>query len=206
MGKRLLDLFCKAGGAGMGYYHAGFTEIVGVDIEPQPRYPFDFVQADALTFPLDGFDAIHASPPCQSYCSLNAINKREYPRLVGAMRKRLVGLDVPWVIENVKGAPMLYYVQLCGTNFGLNTFRHRIFETSHLIMSPGRCEHRGMRATTSGGSVMAVYSKQRGTLAQWREAMGIDWMNKDELAEAIPPAYTEWIGRQLLAILAAQAA
>ena len=206
MGKRLLDLFCKGGGAGMGYYHAGFTEVVGVDIEPQPHYPFDFVQADALTYPLDGFDVIHASPPCQSYCPLNAINKREYPRLIDAMRERLVASGVPWVIENVKGAPMPFYVELCGQRFGLNVFRHRIFETSHLIFSPGRCSHRGLRATTSGGSVMAVYSKQRGTLAQWQEAMGIDWMDKDELTEAIPPAYTEFIGRQLLAIIAAQAA
>jgi DNA (cytosine-5)-methyltransferase 1 len=198
---RLLDLFCGAGGAAMGYHRAGFDEIVGVDINPQPSYPFEFHQADATTYPLDGFDAIHASPPCQGYCPLNAINKRDYPMLIDATRERLAGSGLPWVIENVVGAPMLYYVQLCGTHFGLNTFRHRLFETSHLILSPGKCSHRGIRATTSGGDVMAVYRKQRGTLAQWRDALGVDWMDKDELAEAIPPAYTEWIGQQLLAAI-----
>lgn len=197
---RLLDLFCGAGGAAMGYHRAGFR-VVGVDINPQPRFPFEFHQADALTYPLDGYDAIHASPPCQGYCTLNAINKREYPLLIAPMRERLAAAGVPWVMENVKGAPMAFFVELCGQHFGLNVFRHRIFETSHLVFSPGRCDHRGLRATTSGGSVMAVYRKQRGTLAQWREAMGIDWMDKDEIAESIPPAYTEWIGRQLLAAL-----
>lgn len=197
---RLLDLFCGAGGAAMGYHRAGF-DVVGVDIKPQPHYPFEFVQADALTFPLADFDLIHASPPCQGYCPLNAINRREYPMLVADMRSRLSEADTPWVIENVRGAPMHFYVRLCGRHFGLNTFRHRLFETSHLVMSPGWCSHRGLRATTSGGTVMAVYRKQRGTLAQWREALGIDWMDKDELVEAIPPAYTEWIGRQLLAAL-----
>lgn len=197
---RLLDLFCGAGGAAMGYYRAGF-DVVGVDLHPQPRYPFEFYQADALTFPLDGFDAIHASPPCQGYCSLNTINKREYPLLLAPMRARLAAAGVPWVMENVKGAPMPFYVELCGRQFGLNVFRHRIFETSHLVMSPGKCSHVGLRSVKSGGSVMAVYRKQPGTLIQWRDAMGVDWMNKDELAEAIPPAYTEWVGRQLLEAL-----
>ena len=113
---RLLDLFCGAGGAAMGYHRAGF-EVVGIDIAPQPNYPFEFVQADAMEFPLDGFDAIHASPPCQAY---TALATGKHPRLIEPMRERLASSGVPWVIENVVGAPLRQPVLLCGSMFGLS--------------------------------------------------------------------------------------
>lgn len=195
---RLLDLFCGAGGCSVGYTRAGF-DVVGVDINPQPHYPYEFHQADALTFPLDGFDVIHASPPCQGYSSLNYNLRKSYPMLIPAIRERLLAAGVSWVMENVVGAPMPYHVQLCGRHFGLNVFRHRIFETSLLMFSPGSCSHAGLKIVRYGGTIYAVYGHERGTVAQWGAAMGIDWMaSKRELAEAIPPAYTQWLGAQLL--------
>jgi hypothetical protein len=128
---RLLDLFCGAGGAGVGYHRAGF-EVVGVDIEPQPNFPFEFVQADAMTYPLDGFDAIHASPPCQAYSLASGYQgkgaRAKYPELVGPTRDLLVQTGLPWVIENVPNAPIRKDLLLCGEMFGLRLHRHRIFE------------------------------------------------------------------------------
>lgn len=204
---RLLDLFCGAGGASMGYYRAGF-DVVGVDIAPQPRYPFEFVQADAMTFPLDGFDVIHASPPCQRYSVANNIHQREdHPDLLPETRERLMASGIPWVIENVPGAPMRDYVTLCGLALGLNVKRHRQFESSELILThPCPKGHPGdwllvfghtvlERGTTvgiakGGGSVIR---RKHTTTERGRAAMGIDWMNRDELSEAIPPVYTEYI-------------
>ena len=115
----VLDLFCGEGGAGMGYYLAGY-DVVGVDVAPQPRYPFRFIQADALTFPLDGFDLIHASPPCQDYSVTHTRNPHlSYPRHLETMRDRLVASRIPWVLENVVRAPMWHGVRLCGSMFGL---------------------------------------------------------------------------------------
>jgi DNA (cytosine-5)-methyltransferase 1 len=221
---RLLDLFCGAGGAGMGYSRAGF-DVVGVDINPQPHYPFEFHQADALTFPLDGFDAIHASPPCQAYAagprSTNETLGRayEHPRLIERMRERLRQSGVPYVIENVVGAPMLSPVRLCGTSFDRPLRRHRLFE-SPVFLFGLECRHdrfterRYWTGWTQGGH--GVGNKRRATTVQvygngaetheWGPAMGIDWMTTDELREAIPPAYTEYIGHQLMAALRAQAA
>ena len=131
---RILDLFCGAGGAAAGYHRAfPNAEIVGVDIVPQPRYPFTFIQADALEFPLDGFDFVHASPPCQAF---TAYRRRGggvgdgYPDLIAVVRARLLCHDATYVIENVPGAPLHHPVQLCGSSFGLNVRRHRLFETS----------------------------------------------------------------------------
>lgn len=204
---KLLDLFCKAGGAGMGYHLAGF-EVVGVDIEPQPHYPFPFIQADALTFDMSSYDVIHASPPCQGYSALNSVNKREYPMLIPQMRARLQASGKPWIMENVEGAPMPYYVKLCGSHFGLPIRRHRLFETSHLLFSPGPCNHKGQGIGIYGGHfrIVKVYGHpspkyENFTLEQGRAAMGISWMNRKELCQAIPPAYTEYLGRQLLEIL-----
>lgn len=207
----LLDLFCGAGGAAMGYHRAGF-EVVGVDINPQPHYPFEFHQMDALLL-LDamagyphvlGFiDAIHASPPCQAYSwSAKRWNK---PRadLVDATRARLEQTVFPWVIENVPGAPLRNPLLLCGQMFGLGVIRHRLFETNWpLLMAPGHPRHVGV--VKSGKAVTVAghggdNAKGHGGRAQKRAAMGIDWMSDVELNEAIPPAYTEWIGRQLLA-------
>ena len=209
----LLDLFCGAGGAAMGYHRAGFR-VVGVDIEPQPHSPFEFVRADAMTFPLDGFDVVHASPPCQAYSSLRVINRRsplEHPDLIAPLRERLQQSGLIFVIENVPGAPLLSPVRLCGSIFGLRVRRHRLFESNVLVLSsPCRHKEQGQpvavygdhpessapRKTPGGGG----FNRAR-TLTEGHQAMGIDWMGWRELTQAIPPAYTEWIGRQLMAVL-----
>lgn len=209
---RLLDLFCGAGGAAMGYHRAGF-EVVGVDIKPQPHYPFEFHQGDAMTWPLDGFDAIHASPPCQAYSVANNIHQRtDHPDLLPETRDRLMAAGVPWVMENVPGSPMLNFVTVCGLSLGLNVKRHRQFESSEYILVPP-CPpgHPGDWLLVFGHTVLErghvsgiakgggpVIRRKHTTTARGREAMGIDWMNRDELSESIPPAYTEHIGRQLL--------
>jgi DNA (cytosine-5)-methyltransferase 1 len=224
---RLLDLFCGAGGAAMGYHRAGFDEIVGVDIKPQPRYPFEFIQADAMTFPLDGFDLIHASPPCQDYSEARFINgrggKTDFPRLITDIRQRLMASGTPWIIENVSGAiaDMPAAIILCGTSFGLTTRRHRLFESSEMLFSSGPCHHAigDVIAKRWGSEFSGIYSgveyQSKGATRKRRkkarkvhvaEAMGIDWMTMYEMGEAIPPAYTEWLGRQLLdAIMSAAA-
>ena len=226
---RLLDLFCGAGGAAMGYHRAGFDEIVGVDIKPQPRYPFTFVQGDAMTYPLDGFDAIHASPPCQAFTTIRKglWKDREHPDYVAAIRERLSVRGVPYVIENVPGAPLVRPFLLCGTMFRLRAKnaelrRHRLFEVQGfgMAMVPP-CAHGsyGRKVPTSGkdGSerywpaTIEVYGNSGGSsrrdsrqMYPHRDravAMGIDWMNGEELSEAVPPAYTEFIGKQLLEAL-----
>ena len=216
---KLLDLFCGAGGAGMGYHLAGF-EVVGVDIEPHPDYPFEFHLADALEVELDGFDAIHASPPCHAYSTVtgrNARNRREYPDLVAPTRERLRAAGVPYVIENVVGAPLLDAFMLCGSAFGLDVRRHRLFEPGgwHPVLVPP-CAHHWQRPRFRSldsrqkvpASVVGVHGHLNypGELELRRAAMGIDWMTNDDLTQAIPPAYTEWIGRQLLAHLESEAA
>jgi DNA (cytosine-5)-methyltransferase 1 len=201
----LLDLFCGAGGAAMGYYRAGF-DVIGVDINPQPNYPFKFVQADAMTYPIGGFDAIHASPPCQAFSTLRAFGNqghRDAPDLVASTRERLIEAGVPYVIENVPGAPLRDPVLMCGSMFGLGVRRHRLFESSHMLMGHP-CAHRGTLPIAVVGdhpqrSGDHTYRLRRAeTLEQGQDAMGIDWMPWKALTQAIPPAYTEWIGRQLL--------
>ncbi|MBA3565228.1 MAG: DNA cytosine methyltransferase [Actinobacteria bacterium] len=218
MKPRLLDLFCGAGGAAMGYHRAGF-EVVGVDIKAQPRYPFEFHQADALaTLTADigisrDFDAIHASPPCQAYLVANNIHGRtDHPDLIAETRELLQETGLPYVIENVPGAPLENAVTICGLSVGVNVKRHRLFEANFPIMVPPCGDHSGDwllvfghtvlerskqidRNTPSGGP--RFRRKHVGT-DRGREAMGIDWMNRDELSEAIPPPYTELIGYQLL--------
>lgn len=210
----LLDLFCKAGGAGKGYADAGF-EVVGIDRDPQPRYPFEFIRADVFEFlrwwRLLGrrqrpFDAIHASPPCQAFSSMRTRwSDREHPELIGPVRARLRASGLPFVIENVEGAPLHAPTTLCGSMFGLEVRRHRLFECSLPVTQPD-CDHVGQ------GPVVGVYGntgaggnrgleRRRGRtngVADWRRAMGIDWMTAAELTQAIPPVYTEYIGRQLI--------
>ena len=207
---RLLDLFAGAGGAARGYQMAGF-HVTGVDIRPQPRYAGDvFIQADALTYPLEGYDAIHASPPCQAYTQLA---KGEHPRLIEPVRDMLERSGAPWVIENVVGAPLLAPLLLCGSMFGLNVRRHRLFETPVWMMQPS-CNHDAqpeIRAyygkkgwlvwTPAAANVQRRGRKPllRGSVSLAREDMGIDWMETwDEVREAIPPAYTRFIGEQSL--------
>jgi len=206
---RLLDLFCCQGGASMGYHQAGF-EVVGVDINPQPRYPFEFHQADALTFDLAGFDAIHASPPCQAYSNAQRIRANEHPDLVAPIRERLVSAGVPWVIENVVGAPLNDPTILCGAMFdGLRVYRHRLFEASFPLPAPPHPEHvaplRKMGRPPLPGEFMHIVGNFSG-VQQGREAMGIDWMNREGLRESIPPAYARHVGAHLLADLSAHRA
>ena len=222
MRPRLLDLFCGAGGAAMGYHRAGF-DVVGVDINPQPHYPFEFHQADALTYPLDGFDAIHASPPCQAYSAhVSSRSSRwagtagkDEPRLIQPVRARLVMSGVPYVIENVAGSRPLLHAPalLCGTMFGLPIPRHRLFETSWRIpvssaMRHPACSGVAKRYAEQRGwdpRDMTVTGKGRhaGTTERWAEVMGWDQYagTQHGLREAIPPSYTEWIGTQLMRVL-----
>jgi DNA (cytosine-5)-methyltransferase 1 len=215
---KLLDLFCGAGGAAMGYYRAGFDEITGVDIAPQPHYPFTFVQADAMTFPLDGYDLIHASPPCQGYSimlNLPWLRDKDYPLLIAPTLERLEATGTPYVVENVDGAKYeLAAGWLCGGMFGLPIFRHRRFATNWPWFSPGHPRHEGQVRPSSplGGRARDIVVRNQwhwshgtakgiGHSANWRaaaHAMGIDWMSRDELGQAIPPAYTEYLGRQFL--------
>lgn len=224
---RLLDLCCGPGAGARGYQRAGFY-VVGVDIRPQPHYAGDeFIQADALTFPLDGFAVIHASPPCDDYSPGNKWLRPgqvriQHPRLILPLRERLMASGVPWVIENVRGAlpEMVNPLMLCGTAFGLRVQRHRIFDCSHLIFGAGPCRHRPYDVSvrshrTEYLGVWEDATTKRGQrvkrapycpMPEARSAMGIDWpIGQEEMGEAIPPAYTEHIGRQLLAAIAAAA-
>jgi len=213
---RILDLFCGAGGAAMGYHRAfPDAEITGVDINPQPNYPFTFVQGDAITYWLDGFDLIHASPPCQDHSSLKTMHGGHGTAwMLQWMLEFLQAKRGLWVVENVGGADMGgSFVTLCGSSFGLGVRRHRQFAASFPLMAPP-CAHylqpepldvtgtggATPNRTRSGGGV----SRKPRNLAHAREAMGIDWMTRRELSQAIPPAYTEYIGRQLAAQLVQQ--
>ena len=206
---RLLDLFCGAGGAAVGYHRAGF-DVVGVDIKPQPRYPFEFHQADAMTFPLDGFDAIHASPPCQVFVTRGRTQRRAdrpaHQNLVDATRVRLDGALVPWVMENVATSTLRRDLILCGSMFGLQVRRHRHFEGNPpLLPFTPCCDHsRPIFGVYGHGAGPKKERTDWGTVADWRRAMGIDWMTRDEITQAIPPAYTEFVGRHLIGALYAE--
>lgn len=197
----------------MGLWRAGF-DVVGVDIEPQPRYPFPFIHADAMAIGFQGFDFIWASPPCQAHTAMKyapGAKGDANPQLIEPIRKRLKASGVPWVIENVEGAPLRDPATLCGTMFNLGAQgcqlrRHRIFESSgFLIPYTWPCTHTGPVIGVYGGHARrrAASAGGRGTKDVWKgghkaaasEAMGIDWMTLEELSEAIPPAYSEYIGR-----------
>lgn len=205
---RILDLFSGAGGSAVGYHRAGF-EVVGVDIKPQPRYPFEFHQADAMTYPLDGFDAIHASPPCQMYSDNMRHLSLPQPMLIEPMRDRLLTSGIPWVIENVEGAPLptqstldgRHGVELCGTMFGLPVWRHRLFETSFPVEAPGGCSHRMRHAMNPhnqrGRDRIYAEIGRQDPERPWLEAMGVGWMGRLEGREAVPPAFTAYLGRFL---------
>lgn len=203
----LLDLFCGAGGAAMGYYRAGF-DVVGVDINPQPRYPFGFHRRDALEFLMlygGRYAAFHASPPCQKYSSATtpARTKGKHPDLVGPTRYLLSTFDQPHVIENVPGAPLVNPTLLCGMMFGLNVYRHRLFESNVplplILHPPHHKQHVKMGRPVKEGDIVQVVGNFSG-VRYAREAMGIDWMGQKELSQSIPPTYTEWIGRQIIGL------
>lgn len=202
---RLLDLFCGAGGAAMGYARAGFA-VTGVDIKPQKRYPFAFVQADALAYVAEHgheYDVIHASPPCQRYTVAQnaAKNADAHPDLVAPVRELLIATGKIYVIENVVGAPLRNPVQLCGISFGLQVRRHRLFESNvFLMVPPCQCQRADYYVIFGHEVRSRRHGRKAGrknSITMGRIAMGINWMTRAELSEAIPPAYTEWIGYQL---------
>lgn len=209
---RLLDLFCCAGGAGMGYHLAGF-DVTGVDIASQPHYPFRFKQGCAVAY-LEKhgheYDVIHASPPCQRFTkgAGQAGTRSKHPELLTPVLDLLEAMDVPYVVENVGQAKghMQADLMLCGTMFDLGVFRHRIFQSNRRLEQPPHYPHTGRIgdgkyqtvAGNTGGSSKRDGVKWGGVDA-WKKAMGIDWMTVKELAEAIPPAYTRFIGEQIMA-------
>jgi DNA (cytosine-5)-methyltransferase 1 len=199
---KILDLFCGAGGAAMGLHQAfPEAEIVGVDIKPQPRYPFKFVQDNALEYPLDGFNFIWSSPPCQYYTQMlnhGLTPRANHPDLIEVTRNLLVSSGLPYVIENVAGAPLKNAIRLCGLMFKLQTLRHRFFESTFTIAEPLHPKHngKGIRNQRDGGTYYRCYGHETGK-RQWGKAMGIDWMKTPELAQAIPPVYSRYIGEQL---------
>lgn len=236
---KLLDLFCGAGGAAMGYHRAGFDP-VGVDHIGQPRYPFAFVREDAIGamnrlllggpgatlidrdgrhWAMEDFRAIHASPPCQRYTSMQFLNpgrRQTHPDLVGPCRELLEATGLPWVMENVPGAPMPGAALVCGSAFGMDVRRHRLFLGSFLILGTvcrhaaqkgqfprgtGKALHYGRKPYSNVVSVWGGSGGGKGPKSLWQRAMGIDWMTRHELAQAIPPAYTEYVGRQLGTLL-----
>lgn len=209
---RVLDLFCGAGGASMGYAKAGY-EVVGMDIKHGKRYPFEYIRRDVMTLrpeDLEGFDLIHASPPCQTYSVTKHLriaqgkstNKQD---LLAQVRSLLIVSEIPYVIENVKGAPLIDPVQLCGSAFGLKVRRHRLFESSMELRGTD-CHHKEQ------GKPVGIYGSMRDeipggghtakTMPEAHAAMGINWMIWGELVEAIPPAYTHYIGQQIMSTYA----
>lgn len=208
----LLDLFCGAGGAGMGYHRAGF-DVIGVDIAPQPRYPFRFVLGDALDTARDiladsPVSAIHASPPCHDHTPYTARwGVDGTGDLLSQTRALLESSGLPWVIENVPGAPMRPDYRLCGCMFGLPGLRRvRWFETSwHGVQDRPLCKHPATPGQPTitvtghpGGASTRDGKSGRGSTADWRRAMGIEWMTAKQLAQAIPPAYTSYVGARLI--------
>jgi DNA (cytosine-5)-methyltransferase 1 len=217
----LLDLFCGAGGASMGYYRAGF-DVVGIDKNRQKNYPFGFLRADVMEWlpraiesgEIERFDVIAASPPCQYYTELPGDFRDNYPDLIGSVRELLILSNKPYIIENVRGArrKMGHWVMLCGWQFGLKTYRHRYFETKPLVLVPPHLVHpepcprsgRGkspiygfISVTGNGGApnLDMPYLQYAST------AMDISWMTRDELSQAIPPAYTRFIGKKMLEMI-----
>ena len=205
---RLLDLFCCEGGAGTGYQRAG-CDVVGVDVEPQSRYPFEFIQADAMDVLADGdfiaqFDVIHASPPCQEYSRALRHMAAPQPQLVDAVRERLEAIGKPYIIENVVGAPLptqsdlfgTHGVMLCGTSFGLRVYRHRLFETTFPVPAL-TCNHSLFALNPhNSNSREAMYAEfGRGDPEKvWAAEMGVEWMSRHGARESIPPVFTEYIG------------
>lgn len=204
---KLLDLYCKAGGATCGYQRAGF-HVTGVDHELQPHYCGDaFIQADALGYVAEHgheFDAIHASPPCQRYSTMSR-GKADHPDLYAPTRAALLETGKPWIIENVIGAPYDSGIVLCGSMFGLKVRRHRNFETSWLLLLSLRCDHnaqgRPITVTGNGGGNPRPHS-WKGVKSEWPEIMGMPWATPEEVTQAIPPAYTEFVGGQLTVCIA----
>jgi DNA (cytosine-5)-methyltransferase 1 len=220
---KLLDLYCKAGGASKGYADAGF-EVTGVDIKKQKRYPYTFIQADCLELMQDleflqSFDAIAASPPCQTHSRTKHLrdaqgNTTDKVDLIPQTRAALIASGKPYIIENVPGAPLINPVQFCGSSFGLKVRRHRLFE-SNIKLAGSVCNHKeqgkpvgvygAMNDTPQGlntkNGKYVIGGSTAKSIEEAREAMGIDWMLWGDLVEAIPPHYTYEIGKQLILMI-----
>ena len=207
---KCLDLFCCAGGAGMGYKQAGF-DVTGIDIEPQPKYPFKFIQADAIEYLIEHwreYDFIHASPPCQGYSHLTPKeHKDKHEKLIDIIRAELIKTGKPYVIENVAGAKreLINPTMLCGSMFNLRTQRHRFFETSFSLAAPMECDHSEIPLLVTTASKASrekrfALGMQPKSVKNAPLAYGIDWMDFKGLKEAIPPAYTRYIGEQWLSL------
>lgn len=203
---KCLDLFCKQGGSAKGLNDAGF-EVVGIDKDLQARYPFAFIQADALTYSLEGYDFYWASPPCQAFSTASRISGKQYPNLIPAIRERLLATGKPFVIENVPGAPLINPVMLCGTMFGLKVKRHRLFECHppiYPLLPPCGCKgkagftnaYRGVSSFANKARLISVVGHNFLT-EDAKSAMGIDWMTREGLREAIPPTMAQFIGEQM---------
>lgn len=212
-----LDLFCGGGGCSKGYADAGF-EMTGVDLYPQPHYPYRFVQADWAEYLAEHwqeFDFIHASPPCQGYSRTKNLKtaRKDHPMLIEPVREALQATGKPFVIENVEGAPLINPLMLCGSMFGLGVLRHRLFECEPPIwFPPASCSHDGkvlpmwwksrMRELLDGKVFRYItVAGSSYLMPEGKRAMGIDWMVRDELSQAIPPAYTLFIGAQVMQAL-----
>lgn len=196
---KLLDLFCGAGGVSVGLNQAGI-HVEGVDINPQPNYPFKFHLADALEFPLEGYDVYWASPPCQGYTWATKRHRnlgKEYPELIEPIRNRLIKTGKPYIIENVPGAPIRHDVFLEGSMFGLGVIRRRYFEASFPISQPKIRKRSGTIKNGDYVTVAGSGSDGSGRFDLWQHAMGINWMTRDEIKQAIPPAYGRYIGEIL---------
>lgn len=208
---KLLDLYCCAGGAGMGYNMAGF-EVTGVDIKKQPRYPFEFIQGDAINYLLNNYhkyDAVHASPPCQRYSNgaKQMGTTLNFPDLIKPTRDAILTTKMPYIIENIVPAKkeLIKPFMLCGTYFNLGVFRHRLFETNFYVLEPKHSKHLGKigdgkysTVTGHAGGSSKRDGFKNGSTEDWKIAMGINWATGDELRESIPPAYTKYIGEYLL--------
>lgn len=211
-----VDLYCGAGGVTKGLQQAGFI-VTGVDHKPQPRYVGEsFIEANALEFDVSKFDFVWASPPCQRYCRMNkgllASQGRSHyhPDDIGEVREKLIKNGAAYIIENVGGAPLLDPVMLCGSSFGLHVQRHRFFESNVMLLSRP-CVHGywvkdkpAVHRLQGKSRIVGCYGNGRGqgdTVSAWRSAMGIDWMTRRELSQAIPPAYAEFLGRQIAKVI-----
>ena len=194
---RLLDLFCCQGGAGKGYADAGF-EVTGVDVDPQPLYPFTFHQADANTYPFDGFDALHASPPCQDHSASLRLHGKEHETgwMLAHITKRFQSSGLPYVIENVVGAAMNAPAMLCGTTFGLGLHRHRLFEASFELMSPG-CDPSAVRHRGRDAQVFGHHANSKRVREEW----GVEWMTRYGIAQSIPPVFAQYVGERLMRVV-----
>ena len=206
---RLLDLYCGGGGASYGYELAGW-DVVGVDIDPQPKYKGKFIQADALEYlkaHYHEFDAVHASPPCQAYSMASMQFRKagkEYVDLIEVTRQELIKTGKPYIIENVPGSPLINPIELCGSMFGMRTYRHRLFESNIKLKAPAHPEHTAPNAKMGRKPKDGEFIQYVGHFSGVRlvqEMTGLYWLGQRELAQSIPPQYTEWLGRQLLKVL-----